>query len=415
MLIYRIISIFLFPLLLVYIFIRAFKGKEDVLRLHERFGIASKKRFDGDIIWIHAASVGEANSALVLVDEILQSSVKTSVLFTTTTLTSAAILANKIKDCDGRLIHQFMPIDSYFIVKKFLAFWCPKKIFFVESEIWPNFIYEAWCVKTPIILVNARMSEKSFTRWAFAREFGFRIFDYFKMIFVQSEDDHRRYSQLSRADVLFYGNLKLQAANIKYDHDELQKIKDQINSRKFWLAASTHAGEEEIIFATHKKLKEKFTDLLTIIVPRHPNRALDIIKSQPDLCFSRRSLGQAINEKTEIYLADTLGDLGLFYALSDFAFIAGSLKDIGGHNPYEAIKLNCAVISGKYFVNFKEIYQKLSEHNCCVIAEENNLYEFVKDFLQNPQLAQNQAKRAFDLIINDDNIAKKIIDKFSTN
>ncbi len=414
MILYRIISILLLPFLTLYIFWRALKGKENCHRVKERFAFSSQKRPEGEMVWMHAVSVGEANSSLVLVDELLRSSPKISIIFTTTTLTSAEILANKIKDYQGRVIHQFLPLDSYFIVKKFLNFWQPKKIFFVESEIWPNFIYQASKARITTVLVNGRMSKKSFSRWLFAKKIGFNIFNFFTFIFAQSQGDKNRFEQLSKKEIIFYGNLKSQALNLKFDESELTKLKLQIGARPFWLAASTHKGEEEIIIATHKKLQEKFADILTILVPRHPNRTFEIKNLMMGINFSQRSIGQKINNQTEIYLADGLGELGLFYALSDFAFIGGSLQKVGGHNPFEAIKLNCAVISGEYVFNFAEIYKKLSAQNACVIVGGDELPQIVGNFLEDAKMAQWQAQRALKVIENLDDIAKKIVDKVNS-
>lgn len=413
MILYRLITIIFFPLIAAYILLRAFRKKEDFSRIKERFAISSVKA-PHDLVWIHAVSVGEANSALILLDEILKTDAKTSILFTTTTKTSAAIIANKIKDFQGRVIHQFLPIDSYFVVKKFLNYWRPKKIFFVESEIWPNFINMAAQLGISTFLINGRMSEKSFSRWKIAYKIAFNIFDSFEIIFAQSLEDQRRFRQLTIKEVLFFGNLKSQALNLKFDEAELLRIKNEIGSRHFWLAASTHKGEEEIVIAIHKKLQKNFPNLLTILVPRHPNRAAEIkdLLISENIKFSQRSAKDLINNESEIYLADGLGELGLFYFLADFAFIGGSLFAIGGHNPFEPIKLNCAVISGSYIFNFKEIYTKLSAQNACKIVENQDaLLRCVENFLQKKELSQAMSDKALEVISDSDDIAKKIIEK----
>ena|SRR3989338_11091773 len=245
MIIYKTLSILIYPFIAIYIFSRAFFGKESHLRIGERFGFAGVARPQGQIIWIHAVSVGETNSALVLVDELLKKYEKTSILFTTTTLTSAKILGDKIDRSYGnRVIHQFLPIDCYFAANGFLDFWRPQIALFLESEIWPNLIHIArkkYAITS--ILVNARMSEKSAARWRFARLLGFNIFDYFTFIFAQTLNDKNRFAKLTNKEILLYGNLKSQAANLSFDENELQNIKQEIGVRKFWLAASTHKGE----------------------------------------------------------------------------------------------------------------------------------------------------------------------------
>jgi len=409
MILYRLLSIVFFPLIALYILFRATKGKEHKTRLVERFATPTIARPNGDIIWIHAVSVGETNSSLALVAELLKSAPQITILFTTTTLTSAAILADKITGYNGRVIHQFLPVDCYFIVRKFLKFWRPKKAIFVESEIWPNFIYEARKLGIATILVNARISKKSFSRWILAKKIGFNIFDSFSLIFAQSEDDKKRLQQLTFQEVRYCGNLKAQIANLKFNTKELDNLLVQIGDRKFWLAASTHQGEEKIVLEIHRKLKQKFPDLLTIIVPRHPHRALEIKGLMSDLNFSQRSLKENIFSKTEIYLADTLGELGLFYALSDFAFLGGSLVEVGGHTPFEPAQLKCAIISGNNVANNKKAFDELiSKQACKSVKNADELEAAVIEFLQNNERVKDQSDKAFAAIFNNGDVVQKI-------
>lgn len=412
MLFYRALSVLLYPFLELYLFYRVYKKKEDKKRLKERFGIASQNRPKGDIIWLHAVSVGETNSSLILVEELLKSLPQTSILFTTTTLTSASIIAKKLTDFNGRVIHQFLPLDSYACVREFLEYWHPNKAIFVESEIWPNFIYEAHKANIKTFLVNARISKKSFKKWNFAKKIGFDIFSYFDEIFVQKKEDQELFSKLLGKEALFYGNLKSQAQNLFCDQKELQKLQSQIADRKIWVSASTHKGEEEIIIAAHKKLKKEFSDLLTVIVPRHPNRAEEIKLLLNGINFSQRSKNQVISKSTEIYIADTLGELGIFYSLQNFAFIGGSLVEVGGHNPFEAIKLGCAVISGKLVPNFAEIYRDLEEKDACIIVDNLEQLTFaVSTLLKDRALSEKLLNNASMVIKNSDNIVKKIASK----
>lgn len=408
--IYRLISILLFPLIELYLFYRVAKKKEDKKRLKERFGNPTQPRPKGDLVWLHAVSVGEANSSLILVDEILKSSPQILILFTTTTLTSAAIISAKLPQFHGRVIHQFLPVDSFFCVKNFLNFWQPKVAIFVESEIWPNLIFEAHQSGAATFLVNARMSEKSVKKWRLAHLIGFNIFDCFTTIFAQTSDDKKRFEKLTDQEILFFGNLKSQAQNLICDAAKLDELKSQIGSRKIFVAASTHKGEEEIVIAAHQALKKEFSDLLTILIPRHPNRADEIKNLFAEKKFAQRSKNENIASTTEIYLADSLGELGTFYSLVDFAFLGGSLVEVGGHNPFEPIKLGCAVISGSHTFNFKEIYQNLATENACVIVDsQEKLIEEVRRFLQNEQLGKALADKASNVIRNSENIAGKIV------
>ncbi len=406
MFLYRIFSILFLPLIALYILLRALRGKEHKKRLKERFAFATLKRPQGEMLWIHAVSVGEANSALIFVDELLKKFPKTTVLFTTTTITSAAVLEPKIKAWQGRVLHQFFPIDSYITAQKFLNYWQPQKIFFVESEIWPNFISVARKMEIATFLVNARMSQKTYSHWLFAKKFGINVFENFAAIFAQSNEDKDRLQNFSSKEIYFLGNLKAQANNLKYEKSELRKIGSEIGPRKFWLAASTHKGEEEIVIEAHKKLKKLFPDILTIIVPRHPYRATEIKALLHGINFSQRSEGQKIAPQTEIYLADSLGEMGLFYGLSDVAFVGGSFANVGGHNPFEAIKLNCVVISGEYVFNFKDIYAKLVENNCCVMVKNvEELSLAAAKFLRSNQEVRSFVDRALEAIKGDDDIA----------
>jgi 3-deoxy-D-manno-octulosonic-acid transferase len=393
--------------------LRLFKKKEDKARLKERFGYATKARPEGQIIWMHAVSVGEANSSLILVDELLKFSPKITILFTTTTLTSASVMAAKSPQFQGRLIHQFLPVDSYFCVKRFLKFWHPRAALFVEAEIWPNFILEARSQAIHTFLINARITQDTAAKWRLAKKFGFKIFDYFSAIFAQTKEDQERLEKLTKQEILFYGNLKSQAATLSCNIDELAKLKSQIGSRKFWVVASTHKGEEEFIMVAHKKLKAEFPDLLTILVPRHLARAEEIKNLLSGLNISQRSQNQIITDQTEIYLADSLGELGLFYRLADFTFIGGSFLDIGGHNPFEAIKLDCAVISARRGVfNFKEIYRLLEEKNACVMVDSaDELVMAARKFLQDANSHKEMAARASAAIADSQNIAGNIVKK----
>ena len=409
---YRILSVALFPFIELYLFYRVYKKKEDKKRLKERFGHSTIARPKGEIVWLHAVSVGETNSAFILVDELLKAAPEITILFTSTTLTSASIIAAKIPQYQGRIIHQFLPIDSYFCVRTFYLFWQPKAVIFVESEIWPNLIDMANQLSVPTFLVNARMSEKSAGKWKLAKNIGFKIFESFAVIFAQSEEDRKRLQRLTKKEVLLYGNLKSQAQNLAFDGAELPHLKSQIGSRKFWIAVSTHKGEEEIVIQTHKLLKKDFPDLLTIIIPRHPNRSEEIKSLFSGINFAQRSQKQNVESATEIYLADSLNELGLFYRLINFAFIGGSLAMVGGHNPFEAIKLECAVISGRNVFNFKEIYKELEAENACAMVDsQEQLAEQVGKFLKDDTSCRMLARRATSVIEKSDSIAQKVVER----
>ncbi len=387
MFLYRLLSVLLFPLIYLYLIIRLIKGKEDRSRFKERFGFNSHKRQDGQLIFIHSVSVGESNSAISLIETILKNNPQTNILFTSTTLTSAAQINNKLKN-NKRVIHQFLPIDDIFSIRRFIKYWRPDLAVFIESEIWPNLINELSKNNIKLALINARISARSAKRWSYLHQIGFNIFKHFQISFAQSEQDKKRLIDLGLKHTKFIGNLKSCAQILEFNEKELKKLSNQIKDRKLWLASSTHRGEEEIIIRIHQKLKKYYPDLLTIIAPRHPNRIDEIVKIIPKtLNFAIRSKKEVINKDIDLYLADTLGELGLFYKLSDISLIAGSLKDgIGGHNPFEALKLGSIVISGKNVINFAQIYDDLGSNNACLLAkDEKDLFSYLLKLLKDPK------------------------------
>ena len=404
------------PFLFFYILNRKKKSKEHPRRFLERFAITKiAKPQNCQLFWVHAVSVGESNSAWILIENLLKFSPNISILFTSTSTTSAQIIKQKILQNElfkNRVIHQFLPIDSYFIVQKFLNHWKPRACIFVESEIWPNFIYCAHKKAILSFLINARISQKSASQWLLLKKLGFNIFDYFSTIFAQSLQDKNLLQNLTKNNIFYEGNLKSQNSKLEVDVQKLQELKTQIGARKIWLCASTHAGEEELILSTHQRLKKQFSDLLTIIVLRHPNRASEVCELLKNFNFSQRSINQNIIESTEIYLVDSLGELGIFYSLVNFTFIGGSLLEIGGHNPFEAIQLNCAVISGSRVFNFAEIYADLQQKNACEIVKNGDeLCEIVQKFLQNPELILPYSDNAKKAITTSQNTSQKIIEK----
>ncbi len=414
--IYQIFSTIILPFLFFYILNRKKKSKEHPRRFLERFAITKiAKPQNCQLFWVHAVSVGESNSAWILIENLLKFSPNISILFTSTSTTSAQIIKQKILQNElfkNRVIHQFLPIDSYFIVQKFLNHWKPRACIFVESEIWPNFIYCAHKKAILSFLINARISQKSASQWLLLKKLGFNIFDYFSTIFAQSLQDKNLLQNLTKNNIFYEGNLKSQNSKLEVDVQKLQELKTQIGARKIWLCASTHAGEEELILSTHQRLKKQFSDLLTIIVLRHPNRASEVCELLKNFNFSQRSINQNIIESTEIYLVDSLGELGIFYSLVNFTFIGGSLLEIGGHNPFEAIQLNCAVISGSRVFNFAEIYADLQQKNACEIVKNGDeLCEIVQKFLQNPELILPYSDNAKKAITTSQNTSQKIIEK----
>jgi 3-deoxy-D-manno-octulosonic-acid transferase len=343
------------PLLLA---ARRLRGKEDARRHPERRGLASRPRPKGAVIWLHGASVGEAVTILPLADRL--SARGLTVLITSGTVTSASVVARRLP---RGAIHQYVPLDIPAFVGRFLDHWQPDMVVFAESELWPSMITEAHERHLPLVLVNARMSNRSFERWKRFPRTVRALLGRFELCLAQSRADARRFAVLDAPRVSAAGNLKFDAPPPPADRAALAALQTAMQARPLLLAASTHAGEEAIVAAAHHRLKERFPDLLTIIAPRHPDRGEAVAGevSASGLTLLQRSRGFLPQRGTEVYLADTMGELGLFYRLSRVVFVGGSLVPRGGQNPIEAAKLACSILHGPHVHNFIETYAALDE------------------------------------------------------
>lgn len=353
---YRIVGFTAIPLLPLFLRLRAARGREDLSRSGEREGRASLARPAGPLSWVHAASVGESNAVLPLVRRLAEAG--QSVLMTTATTSAAGLLAGKLP---RGAVHQFSPIDIAPFVGRFLDHWRPDLALFVESELWPVRIDRLAKAGIPRILVNARLSDRSFRRWRSLGRVARPFFEPFTLCLAQSTTDAERYRSLGIRDVRVTGNLKFDAPPLPVDPAALDAFSRALGGRPFWLAASTHEGEEAIAAEVHASLAARFPGLLTIIAPRHPQRgeAISDMLAARGLKVARRGTGEAPAPDTDVYLADTLGELGLFYRLAPVAFLGGSLIRHGGQNPIEAVRLGTLVLHGPHTGNFAEIYRDL--------------------------------------------------------
>lgn len=353
---YRLAGFALMPVLPLALSRRAAKGKEDRSRLGERYGRASASRPPGPLVWVHAASVGETNSVMPLIDRIV--AVGYSVVFTSVTVTSAKIAAERLPK---GAVQQFSPIDVTPWIRRFLRHWRPDAALFVESEIWPVTIMELAAAGIPQILINARLSAKSFLGWQRLRGVARSLFGKISLCLAQSAKDAERFRALGVPEVTLPGNLKFDAPAPPADAAALAAFSEAIRGRPVWLAASTHEGEEERVAAAHSVLKKSHPGVLTIIVPRHPPRGSEIraMLGKRGLTVAQRSAGEPIQPKTDVYLADTMNELGLFYRAAPIALVGASLLAHGGHNPVEPARLDCAILHGPHVPNFEEIYAAL--------------------------------------------------------
>lgn len=395
--IYRFLTNLLGPLIDLYLYRRLKLGKEDPKRFKERLGHASLKRPNGPLIWFHAASVGESLSILPLICAIAAKHKKLNILLTTGTVTSAKLIESRLPD---NAFHQYVPVDKPVCVKRFLKHWQPNLAFWVESELWPNLISET-AKKCKMILLNARMSENSFKKWQKYKTLSEHMLKAFSLILPQSEADEHRFKELGAKNTVFVGNLKYDAPPLPTDTKKMGELVGKIGMRPVWLASSTHPGEEAIIAITHKQLKETFPELITVIVPRHPNRGVDIAQKIKELSLNPalRSENEVITPETDIYVADTIGELGIFYRLVSIVFIGGSLVPHGGQNPLEAARLDCAILFGPYMDNFSDIRKQMEQESAAIkVKDKADLLQQVDMLLHDhsmvEKLAANAAKLA---------------------
>ncbi len=348
------------------------RGKEIAERLSERWGQDATARPDGRLLWLHAASVGETVSVLPVVKLLAYAAPDLSVLLTTGTVTSSALLARRIPEMqlDSRVLHRFVPLDVPAWAERFLAHWRPDAAGFVEQEIWPNLL--AGCARrgVPVMLLNGRLSARSAARWRLLGTFGRSVFATFAEIQAQSRADADRFAALGGRNVSAPGNLKFAADALPADQAEVERLSGLLRGRPVWLAASTHPGEEALALAVHRRLAGSHPGLLTIIAPRHPDRGAEIARLAAPHEIARRSAGEPPPAAAGIWIVDTLGEFGLLYRIARLAFIGGSLVPHGGQNPLEAARLGCAVATGPHTGNFNEIMRVLHDAGALARVED---------------------------------------------
>lgn len=355
---YRLAGMLAYPVIGPYLAYRSAKGKEDRARRLERFGYASANRPQGPLVWFHAASVGETNAVTPLIREIRRRDI--NVILTTGTTTSAKLASDRLGE---EAIHQYVPLDIKPAVGRFLDYWQPDCAMIAESEIWPMTIMELGQRRIPQILVNARMSDRSFARWQRRPAIAEALFENMAVVVAQSDLDAERFRDLGAMQVSISGNLKVDTDAPPYDAAVFARYKKQIGDRKTWAAISTFEGEENAAAVVHRTLKERDAQL-TIIVPRHPERCDDIeqMLTAQGLKVARRTRDDVLSPDVDVFLGDTIGEMGLYLRLTEVAFVGRSLFAQGGQNPLEPAMLGCAILSGGQVQNFRDAYQKLARN-----------------------------------------------------
>ncbi|HJW40020.1 MAG TPA: 3-deoxy-D-manno-octulosonic acid transferase [Rhizomicrobium sp.] len=333
---------------------RGRRGKEHGDRAAERLGHAGVARPEGRLVWVHGASNGECLAALPLIEALTENGV--NVLITSGTVTSAELMDTRLPKA---AIHQFVPIDTPGATERFLSYWKPDVGLFVDSDLWPNLILGAHARGVKLALVNARISQRSFAGWRWARKTVAAILSAFDVCLAQDDEIAARFRVLGAPDVRVVGSLKEDAPPLPFDADALAGLKAAIGARPVLLAAQTHPGEDETILPAHDALRRTHQNLLTIVVPRHPARGADIAMLCDTRSWVRRSEGGTVTDETAVYIADTMAELGLFYRLAPFAFVGGTLIPVGGHNPLEPARLHCAVMAGPHVYNSASAFQAI--------------------------------------------------------
>ncbi|MFG1403550.1 3-deoxy-D-manno-octulosonic acid transferase [Xanthobacter sediminis] len=363
---------------------RVRKGKEDPGRLAERRGHASAERPEGALIWVHGASVGEVTCVLPLIENLRARGYE--VLLTSGTLTSSKVAAHRAPE---GVIHQFCPLDAAPFVRRFLDHWRPDLVLLAESELWPNLLSELNRRETPVVLVNGRLSTRSAERWGKLPRSAQALLSRVDLCLAQSEDDAQRFRALGAERVEVCGNLKFDVPPPAADPADFAEFTQAIGNRPLLLAASTHPGEDQVVMEAHAILAEQITDLLTVIVPRHPERGGAIVAAAEAAGWAaaQRSRDELPAADADFYVADTVGELGLFYRLAPVSFVGGSLVPRGGQNPIEAVKLGSVVLHGPHVDNFTETYTHLdAQYGALPVSDAATLARTAFVLMRDPDL-----------------------------
>ena len=396
---YRFFTYLFYPFAPIYLYFRKIKKKEDSISYKEKLSRIETAREEGFLIWFHVASVGEAMSILPLIESCIEEKKIDKILLTSITLSSGNVLKKRFSQ-NVKVFHQFLPLDISVWTNKFLDHWKPNLSIFIDSEIWPNLISQISKKKIPLLLINARITKKSFDRWKLIISFAKKIFEKFDLCIASNKESESFLKILGAKNIKNYGNLKFSKIktelNNKLDSDFLNKIEN----RKIWCGASTHPTEEILCAKSHLKIKEKYKNILTIIIPRHINRVKTIYEelSKLDLKIVVSSNLSQVDAKTDVILVDSYGESLKFYNISKYVFLGKSLttsliKD-SGQNPIEPARLGCKIFHGPYVNNFAEIYKYFNELGISKEVNSSNelslslVEEFKDDKPKNPEITE---------------------------
>ncbi len=386
-------------------------GKESATRWRERYGQTAAQKPSGPVIWCHAASVGETTSILPLIKVLAARG--HNILLTTGTVTSEQFVRDKLP---AGVTHQFAPLDHRPWLRRFFDHWQPMLALRVDSELWPNTILMLRERSIPVVQVNARISHPATQRWARIPEIALRLFGSIELVLAQSEADRARYEILGAKKTSAVGNLKLAQPELPYDPQAITELRAAIGPRPVWLAASIHPGEDDIVGTAQRVVMESQDNALLIIVPRHPERATEMAKIllSKGLSIARRGQNEPINRRTQVYIADTMGELGLFYRLAKVVFIGKSFSVGGGQNPAEAALLRCALAWGPDMSNFAEIASELIARQAALeITIPSELGKTISRLLADPARVETMGQAASNFVSESAGTMERVLDKLA--
>ncbi|MDR2781424.1 MAG: hypothetical protein LBB21_03130 [Holosporaceae bacterium] len=416
LILYRFLTIILYPFLFIYLFIRIARGLEDKKRFSERLGIAKRPRPEGKLIWFNAVSMGEINSAWTIISRINGRN-RYNILITTTSITGAETAMRRMKTLNfpERVIHQYAPVDFSFSVRRFLRHWKPNLLINVESEFWPNILTmtREYC---SIIVLNGKLSRRSFRFWYKFRGLREKMFSKIDICLAQSKNDYKKFINLGVQNVQFLGNIKFFVDKSSVDNVLYEKFLKEVGNRNRWMANCTHGGEEEIVMEVHKRLKQIYPDLITFLIVRHGDRIPRVKKllAADDLKCITTTEGGVIAEDMDFFIHDRYGDLGTFFDFCKVIFMGGSMKKgIGGHTPAESIKHRCCLVTGPYIDNNFLLFKELQKVDGCTILEDDSadaLFNSISFLLSNPEAVERISKNAYLRSIQYNSVLGEIID-----
>lgn len=372
-------------------------GKEDSARLNERFGITNLPRPYGQLVWLHGASVGESVALLTVVEKLRAEANPPSVMVTTGTVTSAKVMKDRLPEGS---FHQFMPLDRKLWVDRFLDHWRPDGVIWTESEIWPGVFAGIKTRHIPAVMINARLSAKTVRNWRWFKPWIKSLIEIFSFVTAQTKIDKKNWEDLGGSSAQMLGNIKFVVAEQPYDIDKLTILQAEIGNRPLWIFSSIHPGEELLAARVHQQLKAAHPDLLTFIIPRHPHRGDDFTAAlrAKGLAVAQRSHDEKITAETQVYIADTIGEMGVFYRLGKTVVIGGSFVPHGGQNPIEPTKLKAAVLYGPHMFNFTAICTAFESAQAVrSVADEVALTHNLADLLAHPAKVAQLGEAAYDV------------------